>query len=86
MHVSKGLVFRLAVASCHTPKLRALGKGVESRTCPVSSRATLARDYRQMHSVRVYSRQYKIFERPFLLVRESIVNNTYLAERPIHQS
>ncbi len=38
--------------------LRALGKSVESRTQPVSSRATLARDSRQMHLARVYSRHY----------------------------
>ncbi len=44
---------RLALASCG---LRALGKSVENRTHPVSSRATLAQDSRQMHSARKYSR------------------------------
>ncbi len=55
-HKSKGLVSRLAVASCRTPKLRALGKSVESRTRTFSSRATLALGSRQMHSARVHSR------------------------------
>ncbi len=48
MHESQGLVSRLAVASCRTSKLRALGKSVESCPCPVLSWATLARDCRQI--------------------------------------
>ncbi len=60
MHKSKGLMSRLAVALCRAPKLRALGKSVDHRTCPVSSRATLARDSRQVHSARAYSWHYPV--------------------------
>ncbi len=53
----KGLVSRLAVASCPAPKLRALGKSVESHS-PNLVPGNSGPDSRQMHLARVYSRHY----------------------------
>ncbi len=50
MHKSKGLVSRLAVASCRAPKFRALGKSVESH-----SPSLILGNSHQMQSARVYS-------------------------------
>ncbi len=62
MSTSQKVSSCLAVASCRVLKLRALGKSVESCTRPVSSQATLARDSRQMHLARVYSRHKSFLE------------------------
>ncbi len=80
MHESKGLMSHLAVASCNVLKLKALGKSVESRTCPISSLTTLARDERQMHSARVYSRHYILIEKltnNFLQIFQHFLENFF---------